>query len=201
MRVSVFVESVSEFQNSMGDVTHVASETVQGYREGEPLVVVTMKGADLIKSAKTIANPMKMVVTSAIATPTIQLIVALALAGLVWLVLDPVLLAGMTAGSVVAFITTSGLLAKPIRQLSEVVATVQKGLAAAEDIFDLFDQDIEIDEGTIELERVEGLIEFRNVRFTYSSELDDVLQGVSFTVQPGETSPLSVKVAAVKVPW
>jgi len=178
-------------QNSMGDVTHVASETVQGYRE-----VRTFGGSDYERSRFNKVSQdnrrqsMKMVVTSAIATPTIQLIVALALAGLVWLVLDPVLLAGMTAGSVVAFITTSGLLAKPIRQLSEVVATVQKGLAAAEDIFDLFDQDIEIDEGTIELERVEGLIEFRNVRFTYSSELDDVLQGVSFTVQPGETVAL-----------
>jgi len=178
-------------QNSMGDVTHVASETVQGYRE-----VRTFGGSDYERSRFNKVSQdnrrqsMKMVVTSAVATPTIQLMVALALAGLVWLVLDPVLLADMTAGSVVAFITTSGLLAKPIRQLSEVVATVQKGLAAAEDIFDLFDEEVEADNGTIALEEVKGRVEFRDVRFSYAPGLDDVLQGINFTVNPGETVAL-----------
>lgn len=178
-------------QNSMGDVTHVASETVQGYRE-----VRTFGGSDYESSRfekvsqDNRRQSMKMVVTSSIATPTIQLMVALALAGLVWLVLDPLLLADMTAGNVVVFITTSGLLAKPIRQLTEVVATVQKGLAAAEDIFDLFDEDLEEDQGTLEIDRVDGRVEFRNVRFSYGEEGSDVLQDISFTVNPGETVAL-----------
>jgi len=178
-------------QNSMGDVTHVASEAVQGYRE-----VRTFGGSDYERerfgkvSQDNRRQSMKMVVTSSIATPTIQLMVAIALAGLVWLVLDPVLLADMSPGDVVAFITTSGLLAKPIRQLSEVVATVQKGLAAAEDIFDLFDEEIEKDEGTLEVDRVTGRIEFRNVQFGYSSEAEHVLNDISFTVSPGETVAL-----------
>ena len=81
----------------------------------------------------------KMVMTASLATPVIQFLVSLSLAGLVWLVLDPIFLADMSAGSVIAFITTGGLLAKPIRNLSEVVAKIQRGLAAAEDIFDVFD--------------------------------------------------------------
>ena len=178
-------------QDSMGDVTHVASETVQGYRE-----VRTFGGSEYENSrfAKVSQDnrrqSMKMVVTSSIATPVIQLMVAIALGGLVWLVLDPVLLADMTAGSVVVFITTSGLLAKPIRQLTEVVATVQKGLAAAEDIFDLFDEDLEQDTGELELERAKGRVEFRNVSFSYTSDGPEVLSDISFSVEPGETVAL-----------
>lgn len=178
-------------QHSMGDVTHVASEAVQGYR-----VVRAFGGAEYERQRFTKVShynrrqSMKMVVTSAVSTPVIQLLVATALAGLVWLVLDPVLLANMSAGNVVAFITTGGLLAKPIRQLSEVNATVQKGLAAAEDIFDLFDQEVEKDEGRLEVKVVSGRIEFRNVSFSYGPDLPQVLKNVSFIARPGKTIAL-----------
>ncbi len=178
-------------QQSMGDVTHVASEAVQGYR-----VVRTFGGSEYEQqrfnkvSHYNRRQSMKMVITSSIATPVIQLLVATALAGLVWLVLDPVLLAAMTAGSVVAFITTGGLLAKPIRQLSEVNATVQKGLAAAEDIFGLFDQEVEKDDGQVELSDVRGQVEFKNVSFSYGEDLPSVLVDVSFSATPGKTIAL-----------
>ncbi|XOV88742.1 MAG: lipid A export permease/ATP-binding protein MsbA [Pseudomonadota bacterium] len=181
-------------QDSMGDVTHVASEAVQGYR-----VVRTFGGADYERrrfeavSHDNRRQSMKMVVTSSIATPVVQIVVATALAGLVWLVLDPVLLADMSEGMVVAFIGTGGLLAKPIRQLSEVNSTVQKGLAAAEDIFHLFDEAPEPDNGTRTLGRAAGKVEFRHVSFRYDDEDDNgplVLKDISFVVQPGETIAL-----------
>ena len=74
--------------------------------------------------------------------------------------------------------------------MSEVVATVQKGLAAAEDIFDVFDEEIEIDDGKLEIERVAGKVEFRNVEFGYQGASNTVLKGISFTVNPGETVAL-----------
>mgnify|MGYP006077020201 FL=1 len=80
-------------QDSMGDVTHVASEAIQGYRE-----VRTFGGADYERnrfeqvSSNNRRQSMKMVVTSSIATPVVQLVVSFALAGLIWLALDPVLL-------------------------------------------------------------------------------------------------------------
>ena len=178
-------------QDSMGGVTHVASETVQGYRE-----VRTFGGGDYERerfdkvSQDNRRQSMKMVVTSSLSTPAIQLMVAIALAGLVWLVLDPRLLQEMTSGAVVAFITTSGLLAKPIRQLSEVNATVQSGLAAAEDIFELFDQETEGDHGSFEAASIRGEITFDNVSFSYGEGLPDVLKKIRFTVQPGETIAL-----------
>ncbi len=175
----------------MGDVTHVASEAIQGYR-----VVRTFGGTDYErKRFARVSNDnrrqsMKMVITGAIATPVIQLLVAVAMAGLVWLVLDPVLLANMTPGKVVTFIATGGLLSKPVRQLSEVNATVQRGLAAAQDIFDVFDQEVEGDAGAEELADISGRVTFRDVSFRYGDDRPMVLKGLDFEVAAGETIAL-----------
>jgi subfamily B ATP-binding cassette protein MsbA len=177
-------------QDSMGDVTHVASEAVQGYREVRTFGGMEYERDRFLKvSHNNRQQSMKMVITSSIATPTVQLVVSFALAGLVWLALDPTLLSNMSSGDVVAFITTGGLLAKPIRQLSEINATVQRGLAAAEDIFDLFDEEVESDQGTKELTGVKGKLEFRNVSFAYQDN-EYVLKDVSFRAEPGETIAL-----------
>ena len=144
-------------QNSMGDVIHVASVTVQGYR------VVRAFGGNEYERKRffKVSNynrrqTMKMAVTQAINSPVIQLMVAIVLAALVWLVLEPRLLADMTAGKVIAFISTAGLLAKPIRQLANVNATIQRGIAAAEEIFSLFDEAVEEDSGDRRLHHVDG---------------------------------------------
>jgi subfamily B ATP-binding cassette protein MsbA len=177
-------------QDSMGDVTHVASEAVQGYRE-----VRTFGGLDyererfLKVSHNNRRQSMKMVITASIATPAVQLVVSGALAGLVWLALDPMLLANMSSGDVVQFIGTGGLLAKPIRQLTEINSTIQRGLAAAEDIFALFDEEIEKDEGTKVLSKVKGKLEFRDVSFSYDDD-EPVVTNISFVAQPGETIAL-----------
>ncbi len=175
----------------MGDVTHVASEAVQGYR-----VVRTFGGAEYERtrfhkvSDYNRQQSMKMVVTAAISTPVIQLVVSIAMGFLVWLALDPSLMSNMTAGDVIAFITAAGLLMKPVRQLSEVNATIQKGLAAAKDIFDLFDEAIEEDDGDKQLTQVKGEIQFRNVSFAYGRETPEVLKDISFTASPGQTIAL-----------
>ena len=178
-------------QVSVGGITHVASEAIQGHRE-----VRTFGGkeyeTDRFKavSGDNRRQSIKMVMTASLATPVIQFLVSLSLAGLVWLVLDPIFLADMSAGAVIAFITTGGLLAKPIRNLSEVVAKIQKGLAAAEDIFDVFDETPEQDNGKLMLERIRGQIEFKDVSFSYGQEASRVLENISLKVKPGETVAL-----------
>jgi len=178
-------------QDSMGDVTHVASEAVQGYRE------VRTYGGNAYErerfdqvSQTNRRQSMKMVLTSSIATPLIQLIVATVLAGLVWLILLPGARAGMSTGDVVAFITTGGLLAKPIRQLTEVISIIQRGIAAASDIFEVLDEPEEDDNGHLELQTVEGKLEFENVSFSYSKDQEYVLKDLNFVVNPGETVAL-----------
>ena len=178
-------------QVSVGGITHVASEAIQGHRE-----VRTFGGKEFetarfeAVSGDNRRQSIKMVMTASLATPVIQFLVSLSLAGLVWLVLDPIFLADMSAGSVIAFITTGGLLAKPIRNLSEVVAKIQRGLAAAEDIFDVFDETPEQDDGGVITDRIRGEIEFKDVSFSYEKETGRVLENISLKVKPGETVAL-----------
>ena len=186
-----FRQISSRMQHSMGDITHVATEAMQGYRE-----VRSFGGEQHEKNRFTrISNgtrrqAMKMVMVSSIFVPVIQLIVATALAALVWLMLDPTVLSGMSTGAVVAFITTSGLIAKPVRQLSEVNAVVQIGLAAAEDIFGMFDEESERDKGEYAADNISGEITFKHVSFSYGEGLPDVLKDIDFSINPGETIAL-----------
>lgn len=187
-------------QNAMGDVTHVTSEAVSGYR------VVRIFGGESYERRRFFdasdynrRQALKLAATSAISTPVIQILVSCALALLVWLIMDPVFLGGMSQGDVVGFITAAGLLAKPIRSLSEVNAVIQRGLAAATDIFGQFDEPVERDQGSLDPGRARGAIEFRNVGFSYrrlergkAGDHADApaLEDISFRVEPGQTVAL-----------
>lgn len=175
-------------QNSMGDVTHVASEAINGYR-----VVRVFGGGDYESqrfagvSRNNLRQSMKMAMTQSVSTPVVQILIAISIAVLVWIALAPEVQEGMTTGEFVAFITAATTLAKPIRQLTSVQAQIQKGIAASHDVFSSLDVDVEFDEGTYAPDRVVGEIEFRDVRFRYKDELDDVLKGLSFKVEPNTT--------------
>ena len=91
-----------------------------------------------------------------------------------------------TAGDLVAYITAAGLLPKPIRQLSEVSANIQKGIAAAESVFEQLDEEPENDTGTLESARVGGRLEVSHLTFCYPGTSKRVLNDVSFSVEPGQ---------------
>lgn len=174
-------------QRSMGDVTHVASEALSGYR------VVRTHGAeqyekDRFAEASEVnrQQSLKEALVRATSTPVIQLLVAVSLASLVWLAMSPKLLANMTPGEFVAFITAASLMAKPVRQLTEVNPTVQKGIAAAGELFGLLEEPTEIDDGTYEARRPEGRVSFEQVRFRYRDDLPEVLCDINLEVAPGE---------------
>jgi ATP-binding cassette, subfamily B, bacterial MsbA len=120
---------------------------------------------------------MRMVKTGdSIVTPALQLVTFTAMSAILFLVLF--MRGDASVGDLVAYITAAGLLPKPIRQLSEVSSTIQKGLAGAESIFSQLDESPEVDAGTITRERVAGRIEIRNLSFRYPGTdrlvLDDV---------------------------
>ena len=77
------------------------------------------------------------------------------------------ILAGFSAGSLVAFIAAATQLGKPIRTLTNVQSIIQRGLAAAEDLFAQIDAEPEPDHGQLALERARGAIALERVSFTY----------------------------------
>ena len=128
--------------------------------------------------------------TQAISVPVIQVLVAIAIAGLVWMMLAPEIRGEMTTGQLVAFITAATTMAKPIRQVTSVHAKIQKGVAAAYDVFETIDESPEQDPGTYSPDRVDGDIEFDNVAFSYRDQLDNVLEGISLSIPAGQSVAL-----------
>jgi len=180
-----FRKQSKKIQVAMGDVTHVASETIQGYR------VVRSFGGEayeqtrfLASSTDNTAKQLRMVKTNAVYTPSLQLVIYSAMALLMFLVL--LLRGDASAGDLVAYITLAGLLPKPIRQLSEVSSTIQKGVAGAESIFEQLDEAAEVDVGTVERDKVSGHLEVRGLGFVYPGTDKQVLHDISFTVEPGQ---------------
>lgn len=174
-------------QNSMGDVTHVASEAINGYR-----VVRSFGGKDfeyqrfLKASDYNRRQAMKMALTKSINTPVVQLLVSVALGFLVWLALAPELMGDMTPGEFIAFLTAASLMAKPLRQLTEINNTIQQGLAASQDVFGFLDAPAELDQGTRSLERARGEVTFERVSFRYGADQPLALDQINLVVQPGE---------------
>ncbi|MGA1371690.1 MAG: lipid A export permease/ATP-binding protein MsbA [Pseudomonadales bacterium] len=178
-------------QSSMGDVTHVTAETVTGYR------VVRIFGGESYErerfesaSATNQQQNLRMVATKVTSTHVIQVFVAAALALLVFLLLKPGLADDLSTGQVVTLLGLAAMLARPIRKLTEVNARLQRGLAAADDIFAQLDQPAEADTGTLEVERVTGRIEFRGVSFAYAGDGPRVLQDINLVIEPGQTVAL-----------
>ena len=178
-------------QDSMGDVTHVASETVSGYR------AVRVFGGSAYERARFFAiseynraQNVKMAITKAASAQTVQVFTAVAVAILVILVFEPSIMNGMDSGAIIAYITATGIMLKPIKKLSEINAVLQRGLAAAEDVFAQLDEPLEIDQGAHVVPRVKGRVEFRDVSFVYERGGSRSLDRVSFIVEPGMTVAL-----------
>jgi subfamily B ATP-binding cassette protein MsbA len=180
-----FRKQAKKIQVAMGDVTHVASEAIQGHR-----VVRSFGGEDYEQrrfreaSSNNMSKQLRMVRTGSVYTPVLQLLIYSAMGVLFFLVLW--LRGDASPGELVAYITAAGLLPKPIRQLSEVSSTIQKGVAAAESIFEQLDEPPEADAGTVSRERVGGRLEVRDLSFTYPGGERRVLDGVSFAIEPGQ---------------
>ncbi|XXK57761.1 lipid A export permease/ATP-binding protein MsbA [Porticoccaceae bacterium nBUS_09] len=178
-------------QSAMGDVTHVTQEAVHGYQE------VRMFGAKKSERLRmkrashgNRRQNMKMAFTSALSNPLIIFIVSFAFAGVTGFMLNPFILDTMSTGSFVAFIMASGVLIKPIRQLTEVNSDIQKGIAASESIFAIIDSPAEVDKGRYKTESVTGRLDFSNINFSYEGAKKEVLKDINFSVSPGETIAL-----------
>ena len=180
-----FRKQSRKIQVAMGDLTHIASETIHGYRVvrsfgGENYEISRFKAA----SEENTRKQLRMVKTGATFTPALQFVIFSTMATVLFLVL--LLRGNSTAGDLVAYITAAGMLPKPIRQLSEVSSTIQKGLAGAESIFAQLDELPERDTGSIEKPRVSGRIEVKNLSFRYAGSTQNVLEDISFTIEPGQ---------------
>jgi subfamily B ATP-binding cassette protein MsbA len=173
-------------QTAMGDVTHLASEAVDGNLEIKSFNAEKYeKDRFFAANASNKNQNLKLEATSNLATPIIQLLVSVSLSIVAYFALGSQLGIELSAEDFVAFITAAGLMAKPIRQLSNINAVIQKGLAAAVEIFDQLDAKEEEDAGELDSEII-GNISFSDVSFAYNSK-ESVLDNLNFEIVQNET--------------
>ena len=100
------------------------------------------------------------------------------------------MLEALTVGTFMSFVAASMLLLAPMKRLTMVQSTVQQGIAAAQSVFLLLDEEAEKDTGNTVIEKSCGKLEFRNVSFSYSAENNAVLKEINFSIEAGNTVAL-----------
>lgn len=141
-----------------------------------------MKSADDIRQSR-----VKLVATSAANSAIVQWILAVAVAFVVFFAGKLAAKNAMTAGDFASFMTAMMMLLTPIKRLTNINQQLQKGLAAADNVFRVVDREIESSQGTHTTERAKGVIEFDAVGLQYPGADIPTLKRIDLTVQPGQT--------------
>ena len=176
----------TRIQTAMGDVTHIASEAVDGHVEIKSFNAEEYENRRFFQANTSNKNQnLKLEATGNLATPIIQILVSISLSLVAYFALGSQLGISLDSETFVAFFTAAGLMAKPIRQLSNVNIIIQKGLAAANEIFEQLDQQNEDNSGNLET-KILGNIEFKNVSFSYDTG-GLIIDNISFNIARNET--------------
>lgn len=178
-------------QGTIAHITHVAEEAIEGYR------VVRTFGGEQYEADKfnqvtqnNVRWELKLIVIKAINTSSVQLIGVSVLALMLYFATQRALgSTPLSAGGFIVVITAMMGMLKPMRDLTSVNSTIQRGLAGAESIFEILDLPTEQDTGTQKLTRATGNISYQKVSFSYDGQ-HQVLQDVSFDIKPGQVVAL-----------
>lgn len=183
-----FREINRSIQGSMGAVSHVIQETLDGSR-----IIKIFGGQETQAELFAVANErnrtfnMTETVVRALNAPMVQFLVAGALAIIVYVASSGALAEPISVGSFMSFITAMLLLFPPMRRLTSINNQIQKGIAAGESLFSMLDMESETDTGTLSLTSTINSIEYRDIALRYDTEKPAVLDGVSIAIKSGET--------------
>jgi subfamily B ATP-binding cassette protein MsbA len=173
-------------QQSMGEVTEIASEAIEGYK------VVRVFGGEDYETKKfneatecSRRNDMKVAVSKAMNVSGVQCVIALGIALIIYVAIQLSTVMVVSAGSFLAIIAAMLQLIKPMKTLTTLNATIQRGLAGAESVFHLLDLPRERNEGVVLKERARGAIAFHNVSFGYRAN-QRVLHELNVGVKAGQ---------------
>lgn len=177
-----------EIQECTAELTSVLQETVSSARVIKSFVRedYEIDRFDNQNKENFYAN-MKNIKLNALLTPTVEFVAAVGVTVVMWYGGRSVIDGDISAGALVAFLVYAVNIANPIKRLTKVAASIQKALAAGDRVFGILDLPEAIKEipDAKVLPPVNGKVEFDNVKFSYNPK-EEVLDGLSFTVNPGE---------------
>jgi ATP-binding cassette, subfamily B, bacterial MsbA len=180
-------------QDSMGDVTRVAKETLEAPR----LIKVYnaqehFSGQFDAVDAHNLRSNMRLILTRGISNPVVQLVTAIGAAVVLSIAIRDAILGRMSMGDLLGFLTALVSIAQPLRDLVGVAGPLQQGIAAGQSLFEVLDEPPEPQGGSFRTERVRGDVELEHVWFSYpgssgGGEPPSALRDVSLQVAPGES--------------
>lgn len=175
-------------QDSIAELSHCAEENIEGYKvvrafEGQQYEIEKFNKATKVNRQR----EMKVVIARSLSVSIVQVITAFALALTLYVATLDSAQSLLSPGGFVAMVAAMLALLKPMKDLAFVQNKLYRGLAGAQNVFELIDEPSEEDSGTQPLTRAKGKIEFKQVTFSYQGNKDKcILKNVSFTVEPGE---------------
>ena len=183
--------SSRDSQRAMGDITQVIEESVSAHK------VVKLFGGQEYESSRFNERTnwvrryaMKQAAAAAANVPIVQMVAAVALAVVVYLATLQSSTDEITVGGFVSFIMAMLMLTTPIKRLTGVSEYLQRGLAAAESVFELLDTEGETDSGTVTINRARGELEFDKVQFAYAPDARPALRDITLHIRAGENIAL-----------
>lgn len=178
-------------QQQYGEMTQIITEAVQGQKVVKLFGGKTYETKRFNQSVNSIkTNNVKQAATASLNSGVSQFLVACALGMILYFAASKSKSNHFTAGDFVSFITAMIMIFAPIKRITSVTQSLQKGLTAAESVFEFLDNHEEPNDGTIMLEEVKRSICFKNVTFKYHTSERNIIDNVSFEVRVGEVVAL-----------
>jgi subfamily B ATP-binding cassette protein MsbA len=174
-------------QDSIGEVTQVTEEVLTGNR-----VVKIFGGYDyendrLVEvDERNRKQNLKLIRIRSMGTAVTQIVFGFGIATVMYYAGIESINGNLTPGSFISFFGAMMLMLQPIRRITNVNATLQRGIAAGDSLFSILDEPDEVDSGTFQSEQVQGAVEFRNVCFAYGDN-DRVIDDLSLKIDAGKT--------------
>jgi subfamily B ATP-binding cassette protein MsbA len=178
----------SRIQDSVGEVTQVTDEIVRGN-----WVVKAFGGYDYERSrideadGKNRKQHLKLIRVRSLGVAVTQAVFGFGIALVIYEAGRQSVAGVLSPGQFISFFAAMMLMLQPIRRITNVNATLQRGVAGADSLFMIMDEEDEDDSGTVELERARGDVVFDGVCFSYGDKKGPVLRGIDVVLEAGKT--------------
>ena len=178
-------------QSSMADLTHRIEEASSGHK------IIKIFNAQKyeqkrfqLRNEQQRGLAMRSTVAASALVPLVQILASFAIALIIWMALNQDGGGTATAGGFVSYLTAMLMLLPPLKRLTGITATIQRGLAAAESVFEILDEPEEKSAKHQQIRQLNGCIQFNNISFIYPHTEQVILDNFSLEIKCGDTVAL-----------
>lgn len=178
----------SRIQDSVGEVTQVTDEIIRGNS-----VVKAFGGHEYERDrlaevdSRNRKQNLKLIRTRSLGVAVTQVVFGFGIALVIYVAGRQSIEGVLSPGQFISFFSAMMLMLQPVRRITNVNATLQRGVAGADSLFAVMDEKDEEDTGTREVDRVKGDVRFENVGFSYGDDHDSVIDNISIAIDAGKT--------------